>query len=131
MSTAITIRDVPDETKDELAARAARSGRSLQEYLRMRLIELATKPDAGELLSRRGLGSLAGHIGRQAASFVGAALQVPRARQPNQQKAKGAISNEFEYQDLGVSGVQNPNRALKIVGAQISLPQVRCKMGMC
>jgi plasmid stability protein len=52
MSTAITVRDVPDETKDELAARAARSGRSLQEYLRMRLIELASKPDAGELVAR-------------------------------------------------------------------------------
>jgi hypothetical protein len=52
MSTAITVRDVPDETKDELAARAARSGRSLQEYLRLRLIELADSPDAGELVSR-------------------------------------------------------------------------------
>lgn len=30
----ITIRDVPQETRNELAARAARSGRSLQEYLR-------------------------------------------------------------------------------------------------
>jgi plasmid stability protein len=52
MSTAITIRDVPDEAKEELAARAARSGRSLQEYLRIRLIELAASPDAGELVSR-------------------------------------------------------------------------------
>ena len=34
MSVAITIRDVPDETRDELAARAARAGKSLQEYLR-------------------------------------------------------------------------------------------------
>ena len=30
----ITIRDVPIEARDELAARAARSGRSLHEYLR-------------------------------------------------------------------------------------------------
>lgn len=52
MSTAITVRDVPDETKEELAARAARSGRSLQEYVRMRLIELAAAPDADELVSR-------------------------------------------------------------------------------
>ncbi len=42
----ITIRDVPDETRDELAARAASTGRSLQEYLRAELIELARKPDA-------------------------------------------------------------------------------------
>src|SRR5262249_15594022 len=46
MPTAITIRDVPDETRDELAARAASSGRSLQEYLRSQLIELARRPDA-------------------------------------------------------------------------------------
>lgn len=49
---AITIRDVPDETRDELAARAAQVGRSLQEYLRSQLIELARRPDAEALLSR-------------------------------------------------------------------------------
>jgi plasmid stability protein len=42
----ITIRDVPEDTRDELAARAAGSGRSLQEYLRHELIELARRPDA-------------------------------------------------------------------------------------
>jgi plasmid stability protein len=50
--TAITIRDVPDETRDELAARAASTGRSLQEYLRARLVELASRPDAEALLAR-------------------------------------------------------------------------------
>lgn len=49
---AITIRDVPDETRDELAARAARGGRSLQEYLRLQLIELARRPDPDALLAR-------------------------------------------------------------------------------
>ncbi len=34
MSVAITVRGVPDEVRDELAARAARAGQSLQEYLR-------------------------------------------------------------------------------------------------
>jgi plasmid stability protein len=48
----ITVRDVPDDTRDELAARAAQSGRSLQEYLRMQLVELARRPDAEALLSR-------------------------------------------------------------------------------
>jgi antitoxin FitA len=48
----ITVRDVPDETRDELAARAARGGRSLQEYLRMALIELAARPDPEVLASR-------------------------------------------------------------------------------
>ena len=52
MPTSITIRDVPDETRDELAARAARSGRSLQEYLRGELIDLSRKPDIDSLLSR-------------------------------------------------------------------------------
>ena len=52
MATEITIRDVPDETRDELAARAASSGRSLEEYLRAQLIELARRPDAEVLLAR-------------------------------------------------------------------------------
>lgn len=45
MSKAITVRDVPDEVTAELAARAARGGRSLQEYLRGQLIGLAARPD--------------------------------------------------------------------------------------
>jgi plasmid stability protein len=52
MATSITIRDVPDETRDELAARAALTGRSLQEYLRARLVELARQPDAEALVER-------------------------------------------------------------------------------
>jgi plasmid stability protein len=48
----ITVRDVPDEARDELAARAARSGRSLQEFLRMELIALAARPDPGVLSDR-------------------------------------------------------------------------------
>lgn len=47
---AITVRDVPDETRDELAARAARSGRSLQEYVRLQLVALARRPDPEGLL---------------------------------------------------------------------------------
>ena len=48
----VTIRDVPEDTRDELAARAALSGRSLQEYLRGKLIELARRPDPEVLLDR-------------------------------------------------------------------------------
>lgn len=48
----ITIRDVPDQARDELAARAAGSGRSLQEYLRAQLIELAERPDPRALVDR-------------------------------------------------------------------------------
>jgi hypothetical protein len=41
----ITIRNVPEDTHEELASRAAASGMSLQEYLRAELIRLASKPD--------------------------------------------------------------------------------------
>jgi plasmid stability protein len=49
---ALTIRNVPDEVRDELAARAARSGRSLQEYLAAALTELASKPSVEDVLAR-------------------------------------------------------------------------------
>jgi plasmid stability protein len=49
---AITIRDVPDETRDELASRAALSGHSLQEYVRSQLIEIARRPDPEVLLAQ-------------------------------------------------------------------------------
>ena len=52
MSTSITVRDVPDQTRDELASRAALTGRSLQEYLRAKLVELARQPDAEALVAR-------------------------------------------------------------------------------
>ena len=48
----VTVRDLPSETRDELASRAARTGRSLQEYLRSELIELARRPDP-EVLAQR------------------------------------------------------------------------------
>ena len=52
MGISITIRDVPPETRDELAARAATSGKSLQEYLRAELIALAEKPDPATFWTR-------------------------------------------------------------------------------
>lgn len=48
----ITIRDVPDDVHAELVARAARSGRSLQAYLRAELIKLAERPDPEDLMAR-------------------------------------------------------------------------------
>jgi plasmid stability protein len=44
MAVQITIRDVPEQVRDELAARAARHGKSMQEYLRAELERLAAKP---------------------------------------------------------------------------------------
>ncbi|MGY1741183.1 MULTISPECIES: FitA-like ribbon-helix-helix domain-containing protein [unclassified Blastococcus] len=52
MPISMTIRDVPDETRAELAARAARAGQSLQEYVRARLVELARRPSPAELWDR-------------------------------------------------------------------------------
>jgi hypothetical protein len=49
---AITIRNVPQGTRDELAARASLRGLSLQEYLRSELIGLARQVDQEELLER-------------------------------------------------------------------------------
>jgi plasmid stability protein len=48
----VTIRDIPDSVRDELAARAARAGKSLQEYLRGLLVEAAEKPTVDEVLTR-------------------------------------------------------------------------------
>jgi plasmid stability protein len=52
MSVAITIRDVPEQVRDELAARAARAGKSLQEYLRGMLIESAARPPVADVIAR-------------------------------------------------------------------------------
>jgi plasmid stability protein len=52
MSVQITVRDVPDAVRDELAARAARQGKSMQEYLRGELERMASRPPLDELLLR-------------------------------------------------------------------------------
>lgn len=44
MGVQITVRDVPEEVRDELAARAARERKSMQEYLRGELERLAARP---------------------------------------------------------------------------------------
>jgi len=44
MGVQITIRDVPEAVRDELAARAARERKSMQEYLRGELERLAVRP---------------------------------------------------------------------------------------
>ena len=48
----ITVRNVPDEARDELAARAARSGRSLQEYLRSALIDMVSRPSVSDVVAQ-------------------------------------------------------------------------------
>lgn len=62
MPVALTIRNVPESVRDELAARAARSGRSLQEYLAVHLAELAARPTVEDVVSRaRVRAAAAGH----------------------------------------------------------------------
>lgn len=52
MPVNITIRNVPVEVRDELAARAARSGRSLQEFLSAEFVRIASTPSAAEAAVR-------------------------------------------------------------------------------
>jgi antitoxin FitA len=52
MPVAITVRDVPDEVRHELAARAARAGKSLQEYVRGLLVDAAARPPVDDVIAR-------------------------------------------------------------------------------
>jgi len=52
MRVQITVRNVPNEIRNELAARAARAGKSMQEFLRDELERLARRPSIDEWLSR-------------------------------------------------------------------------------
>ena len=49
---AVTIRDIPESVRDELASRAARDGKSLQEYLRGVLLATAEKPSLDDVIAR-------------------------------------------------------------------------------
>lgn len=51
MPVQLTIRDVPDKVRDELAARAALQGKSMQEYLRGELERIASRPSVESWLS--------------------------------------------------------------------------------
>lgn len=51
MAVKITIRNVPEEVRDELAARAAAKRQSMQQYLREELEHLVSFPSA-EMLMR-------------------------------------------------------------------------------
>ena len=52
MGTQITIRNVPEDVRDQLKARAASRGQSMQEYLRSELERLAAKPTLEAWLAR-------------------------------------------------------------------------------
>lgn len=48
----IQIRDVPEEVRDELARRAAASGKSMQSYLLAELVKLAERPSMADIVAR-------------------------------------------------------------------------------
>lgn len=48
----IQVRNLPEESARVLKVRAAKSGKSLQEYMRDYLIEQTTKPTVEELIER-------------------------------------------------------------------------------
>jgi len=50
MGVQITIRGVPEDVRDKIAARAAAKGQSMQEYLRGELVRLVAKPSIEEWL---------------------------------------------------------------------------------
>ena len=52
MAVQITIRDVPERVRDELAARAALQGKSMQEYLRAELERWAARPSVDAWLEQ-------------------------------------------------------------------------------
>ena len=51
MPVQLTIRDVPEKVRDELAARAALQGKSMQEFLRNELERMASRPSLESWLS--------------------------------------------------------------------------------
>lgn len=52
MAVQITIRNVPESVRDELAVRAARERKSMQEYLREELERLAARPSARDWMEQ-------------------------------------------------------------------------------
>lgn len=52
MTIQLTIREVPEAVRNELAARAAREGRSMQEYLKRELERLASRPTTADWIAR-------------------------------------------------------------------------------
>lgn len=51
MTKSITVRHVPDAVRDELAARAAKEGQSLQEFVLAQLRRIAATPSMGDVVA--------------------------------------------------------------------------------
>jgi len=72
----VQIKDVPEATHRVLKRRAVEANQSLQEYLRSRLIDEASRPTVDEVLTRAG-GRAGGSVGLEEAAR---ALRRDRAR---------------------------------------------------
>lgn len=70
----VQIKAVPDDVHAELRRRAAREGKSLQEYLLGRLVDEARRPDLDTLLERAGKR----HGGHLSFDFAAGALHEDR-----------------------------------------------------
>jgi plasmid stability protein len=75
----VQIKDVPAETHAVLRRRAAAAHQSLQEYLRARLIEEASRPTVQEVLGRAG-GRAGGDAGDASFADTVEAIREDRAR---------------------------------------------------
>lgn len=76
MTVSITIRHVPDRTRDVLAERASRTGRSLQEYLAGELQRLAAEPSPDDwIMAAR---AFAGSNSRESAARILSDLDADR-----------------------------------------------------
>lgn len=53
MATQITITNIPDEVRDEIAVRAARRRQSVDEFLRAELERIASRPSVENWLQSR------------------------------------------------------------------------------
>ena len=72
MAVSITVRDVPPGVRDELAARAARQGKSLQEYLRGMLVDWVARPPVEDVIARARARVVATGVSVDAESIVAA-----------------------------------------------------------
>lgn len=70
MTGLIQIRNVPDDTRRVLKARAASQGRSLNDYLLELLVERGSQPTVAEVLER---------AGRRTEKMAGSSVDIIRA----------------------------------------------------
>jgi len=105
----INIRDVPERVRDELAARAALQGKSMQEYLRAELERLTARPGEGPERRRQP------HRAEPLASFrVELPNRFQRSAGPGQGDGREAAHHHAEHEEEAHGG--NASRACEAHG---------------